>query len=119
MTPEKCTKKDHSVTTSPPGPLIGSRHTNQPIYPPMDDKNPITLLILRRLPARVDYQGAAYLLNFGVVVCWSNFTKDSGRKRSSSSPKLPLRERRKAASLRLWRSIIGSYAHYALNYCIK
>jgi len=33
----------------------------------MYDNNPTTLLNLRRLPARVDYQGAAYLLNFEVV----------------------------------------------------
>jgi hypothetical protein len=33
----------------------------------MYDHNPTTLLNLRRLPARVDYQGAAYLLNFEVV----------------------------------------------------
>jgi hypothetical protein len=31
------------------------------------DNNPITLLNLVRLPARVDYQGAAVLLNFEVV----------------------------------------------------
>jgi hypothetical protein len=33
----------------------------------MYDHNPVTFLNLRRLPARVDYQGAAYLLNFEVV----------------------------------------------------
>jgi hypothetical protein len=33
----------------------------------MYDHNPLTLLNLRRLPARIDYQGAAYLLNFEVV----------------------------------------------------
>ncbi len=33
----------------------------------MYDNNPVTFLNLRRLPARVDYQGAAYLLNFEVV----------------------------------------------------
>jgi hypothetical protein len=33
----------------------------------MYDNNPLTFLNLRRLPARVDYQGAAYLLNFEVV----------------------------------------------------
>jgi hypothetical protein len=33
----------------------------------MYDHNPITLLNLRRLPGRIDYQGAAYLLNFEVV----------------------------------------------------
>jgi hypothetical protein len=33
----------------------------------MYDNNPTTLLNLRRLPGRIDYQGAAYLLNFEVV----------------------------------------------------
>jgi hypothetical protein len=33
----------------------------------MYDNNPATFLNLRRLPARVDYQGAAYLLNFEIV----------------------------------------------------
>jgi hypothetical protein len=33
----------------------------------MYDHNPVTFLNLRRLPARVDYQGAAFLLNFEVV----------------------------------------------------
>lgn len=33
----------------------------------MCDNNPLTFVNLRRLPARVDYQGAAYLLNFEVV----------------------------------------------------
>ena len=33
----------------------------------MYDNNPITLLNLHRLPARVDYHGAAVLLNFEVV----------------------------------------------------
>jgi hypothetical protein len=33
----------------------------------MYDQNPVTLLNLRRLPARVDYHGAACLLNFEVV----------------------------------------------------
>ena len=33
----------------------------------MYDNNPVTLLNLVRLPARVDYQGAAVLLNFEVA----------------------------------------------------
>jgi hypothetical protein len=33
----------------------------------MYDNNPVTLLNLHRLPARVDYHGAAVLLNFEVV----------------------------------------------------
>jgi hypothetical protein len=33
----------------------------------MYDNNPLTFLSLRRLPDRVDYHGAAYLLNFEVV----------------------------------------------------
>ena len=33
----------------------------------MYDNNPITLLSLPRLPARIDYQGAAILLNFDPV----------------------------------------------------
>lgn len=32
----------------------------------MYDNNPLTLLNLRRLPARIDYQGAAVLLHFEV-----------------------------------------------------
>lgn len=34
---------------------------------PMYDNNPLTLLKLHRLPARVDYHGAAVLLNFEVL----------------------------------------------------
>jgi len=33
----------------------------------MYDNNPVTLLNLQRLPARLDYQGAAVLLNFEVL----------------------------------------------------
>ena len=33
----------------------------------MYDNNPLTLLKLHRLPARVDYRGAAVLLNFEVL----------------------------------------------------
>jgi hypothetical protein len=33
----------------------------------MYDNNPLTLLNLHRLPARLDYQGAAVLLNFEVL----------------------------------------------------
>ncbi len=33
----------------------------------MYDNKPTTLLNLRHLPARVDYQGAAWILNFDVV----------------------------------------------------
>ncbi len=33
----------------------------------MYDNNPLTLLNLERLPARVDYEGAAVLLNFEVL----------------------------------------------------
>jgi hypothetical protein len=60
---EKCTKKDHSVTTSPHGRRINSRHMNQ-IYLPTSDNDPVTFLNLRRLPGRVDYHDAGVLLHY-------------------------------------------------------